>query len=298
MEELRLETVAAAVACGTAYTFLLDTDGKIAACGSNYLGQLGFKNAASRRQFTPVRTSALVVQVACGTAHTFLRFEDGTLAATGSNCCGQLGLGDSTCRYRYAFTAVPDVTAVAEVACGSRHAVVRFVDGSIASCGDNYRKTVASYTYRFVPIPAPLPVVQVACCGIHTFLRFEDGSVADSNGSDRIQDSAAIAEVACGQHHVFLLFEDGTVAARGDNDFGQLGLGDDVDRSSFVSVPVAKPVAQVVCGDDLTFLRFEDGTLASCGWGVHRIARTRELRRALEFPTRSAANTGSASGLR
>ena len=55
---------------------------------------------------------------------------------------------------------------------------------------------------RFVTVPTCFPVVQLACGAIHTFLRYENG----------------------------------TLAACGNNNHGQLGLGDSLRRYHFTNL--------------------------------------------------------------
>ena len=45
--------------------------------------------------------------------------------------------------------------------------------------------------------------------------------------------SSDIKQIACGDHHTFILKNDGSVWSCGYNSFGQLGLGDTTDRTTF-----------------------------------------------------------------
>jgi alpha-tubulin suppressor-like RCC1 family protein len=46
----------------------------------------------------------------------------------------------------------------------------------------------------------------------------------------------SVTAIATGSHHSLALTNDGKVYATGDNLFGQLGLGDKIDRNVFIQV--------------------------------------------------------------
>ncbi|AYV82760.1 MAG: regulator of chromosome condensation epeat family protein [Hyperionvirus sp.] len=70
----------------------------------------------------------------------------------------------------------------------------------------------------------------------------------------------------------FSLSSDGTLMGRGINAYGELGVGDNVRRDSFVKIEgIDRNIGEVVCSTFFTFIRFMDGKLMSCGnnmWGV------------------------------
>ena len=52
-----------------------------------------------------------------------------------------------------------------------------------------------------------------------------------------LPDNKVAKQVIVGFHHTMILAEDGTVFACGDNEDGQLGLGDYVNQNTFTAVP-------------------------------------------------------------
>merc|ERR1711965_444800 len=65
-----------------------------------------------------------------------------------------------------------------------------------------------------------------------------------------------------------ILAEDGTAFACGENDCGQLGLGDTTQRNTFTAVPAlpdGKVAKQVIAGECHTMILAEDGTMFACG---------------------------------
>ena len=67
--------------------------------------------------------------------------------------------------------------------------------------------------------------------------------------------------------HSLILKNDGTLWECGYNEFGQLGLGDNTNRTTFTQVTTnVGDIKQVYCGFNHTFILKNDGTLWSCGY--------------------------------
>ena len=76
--------------------------------------------------------------------------------------------------------------------------------------------------------------------------------------------------VCCGYYHTFILENDGTLWGCGRNDYGQLGLGDTTNRSTFTQVTTnADDIKSIYCGGYHTFMLKNDGTLWSTGCNEH-----------------------------
>ena len=73
-----------------------------------------------------------------------------------------------------------------------------------------------------------------------------------------------VVDAACGSGFTVLRFADGTIEVRGDNAYGQLGLGDTIQRLEFVRVPTPSPVVRMACSEIHTILYLEDGTVVAC----------------------------------
>ena len=111
------------VACGSAHTVALTSDGGVIAFGSNTNGQLGMGND-DYRQTTPERLDLLedvrIMCCAAGDHFTQLVSNDGHVFAMGKNNVGQLGTGDTinvNTPTPIDFGGAP----VAAVACGVNH---------------------------------------------------------------------------------------------------------------------------------------------------------------------------------
>ena len=63
----------------------------------------------------------------------------------------------------------------------------------------------------------------------------------------------------------FIEKSDGTVWSTGYNGYGQLGLGDNIDRNVFTQIPGLLNPNKISIGSDHTFIEKSDGTVWACG---------------------------------
>ena len=204
------------VAAGDDYAMAITSNGALYAWGDNTNGQLGLGDTSAESTPTRVGTSSGWLDVACGSgrdgAHTVAVKEDGvsgqgTLWAWGDNEVGQLGLGDRTS------TLVPTQVGVdadwVQAACGAYYgddySMARKADGSIWEFGGNYRGELGQGDYAAQVTPAKVTTEKVAA------------GVAPP--------PAVWSTMAAGSNS-FAIMPDGTLWGWGDNDLGQLGLGD------------------------------------------------------------------------
>ena len=168
--------------------------------------------------------------------HSLILKNDGTLWGCGKNDYGQLGLGDTT--HRYTFTQITtNVNDIKSVYCGKNHTFMLKNDGTLWSCGRN-----------------------------------EDGQLGlgDSNHRNTFAqvtiNADDIKEIYCGDYHTFILKNDGTLWGAGYNGYGQLGLGDSNNRTTFTQITTnTDDIKEICCGSCYTFILENDGTLWSTG---------------------------------
>ena len=138
--------------------------------------------------------------------HSLILKNDGTLCGCGYNGYGQLGLGDTN--YRTTFTQVTTITDdIKSVYCGANHTFILENDGTLWDCGHNNRGQLGL------------------------------GDTNDRNTFTQVTTNAYnIKEIYCGWDHNFILKNDGTLWSTGYNNYGQLGLGDETNRTNFTQV--------------------------------------------------------------
>ena len=225
------------VYCGYGHTLILKNNGTLWSCGANGYGQLGLGDSNNKYTFTEVTTNTDDIKsVYCGSYHTLILKNDGTLWGCGNNDYGQLGLGDTT--NRYTFTQVTTNTDnIKEVYCGSSYTLILKNDGTLWGCGYNYDGEL----------------------GLGDTTNRTAFTQITTNTND-------IKSVYCGANHAFILENDGTLWGTGYNVYGQLGLGDTTNRTTFTVITTnTNDIKSVCCGFYHTFILENDGTLWSCG---------------------------------
>jgi alpha-tubulin suppressor-like RCC1 family protein len=210
-----------AVACGEDSTVGVTDGGKVYSWGSNDYGQLGISDQTAEMLKTPAGLyyrsvpyfisslqHVFVVAITAGTYHFAVLSDMGQVFLWGSNSEGQLGMGDFSQRN----LPVPLTyfrTPVLQVQAGAYHTV--FLD---------------TFGHVFV-------------CGLNSNGQLGAGQSAEAKTPNAVAtiESQNITTVASGHYHVFGIAEDGVFWAWGANSFGQLGVGDAVNR--FTPVPVS-----------------------------------------------------------
>ena len=282
------------IACGYDCTFILKTNGSLWSCGNNYYGQLGLNDTTQRTTFTQVTANINndVKQIACGEYHTIILKTNGTLWGCGLNGSGQLGLGDTNPRYTFERIANNINNDVKEVICGSNHTFILKNDGSLWGCGYNnyYQLGLGNDTNKtsFTKVTANInnDVKQIVCGSNHTFILKTDGSLwgcgYNYNYQLGLSDPASkiyftqvttninndVKQISCGSNHTFILKTNGSLWSCGNNAYGQLGLNDTTQRTTFTQVTanINNDVKQIACGNGYTMIIKSNNSLWSCGW--------------------------------
>ncbi|MCE9558664.1 MAG: hypothetical protein K8R88_06905 [Armatimonadetes bacterium] len=121
---------------GQNHSLFLDLAGKVWACGSNTLGQLGSPSFGTvSRYAVSVPNLSGISAIACAEYSSYAVKSDGTLWAWGSNNRGQLGDGTTTRRLTPVQVPVPGT--VIKVAAGREHALALTSDGFVYAWGAN-----------------------------------------------------------------------------------------------------------------------------------------------------------------
>ena len=242
---------------------------------------------------TAVRTDAMApsiarVQIAASWFSGYAIKLNGSLWAWGNNVFGQLGLGDT--RQRRLPTRVGRSTGWATIAAGE-HCLAVKRDGSLWSWGSNDTGQLGLGSAKYGPHPRPQRVAGADWKAVGVGVEFSvalkrDGSLwtwgnnnlgALGQGTSteelrywrptRVGRSSDWKAIAVGQDWVLALKRDGSLWAWGENDSGQLGLGDKVTRKSPTRVR-SSGWAKIAAGSDFSLALKANGSFWA--WGSDR----------------------------
>jgi len=187
--------------------YLFSSKNDVWSFGDNVYGELGLGDTTNRNvptKIPPVDCEAKYI--ACGENHSLIIDMNDNVWLFGKNYSGQLGLGDTT--DRLVPTKIPSVEGwngkAKYIACGENHSILIDINDNVWSFGNNVKVQLGlgDTTDRNIPT------------NIH--------SVEGWNGKAKY--------IACGEYHSIIIDTNDNVWSFGNNNKGQLGLGDTNNR--------------------------------------------------------------------
>lgn len=236
------------VSAGQNFSLAVKNDGTLWAFGKNDRGQLG--NNTSINSSKPIKIMSDVVSASAGLNFSLAIKTDNTLWAWGDNSSGQLGDG-KTISIRAPKQIMDDVRlAVA----GLDNSFAIKTDNTLWAWGGNYYGQLGDGSTIISKVPKQvLEDIQ--------FVSTESGS------SDSKQSEGEEKIIKKGGRFAFALKTDGTLLAWGNNPFGQLGNGKNMN--SLVPLEVLKDVKTMAAGGNHGVAVKSDNTLWT--WGLNTI---------------------------
>lgn len=188
--------------CGHIHTVVVTVDGEVFTCGYGDVGQLGHGELNNERKLQMVQALSNVhaVHVAAGTSHTVVLTDTGAVYVFGA-IFGWHGYKEIVSVPRMMEWGLDRVKVVG-VAAGAFHTVVFTVDGTVFTCGDNahgqlgHGEKVSKVDPQIVP-----------------------GLLGKT-----------VVGLAAGKYHTAVFTDKGNVFTFGDNEYGQLGHGDNESK--------------------------------------------------------------------
>ncbi|KAG8468551.1 hypothetical protein KFE25_013634 [Diacronema lutheri] len=216
------------IAAGGTHTCALLDDGSAKCWGDNSFGQLGQGNTFARGDgvnemgddLAPVLlgTGRTAVEIVAGESHNCALLDDGSAKCWGNNFLGRLGQGDALDRGDGVNEMGDDL---APILLGTNRTAVKITAGASHNC-------------------ALLDDGSAKCWGSNGKGRLGQGDVlARGDAANEMGDDLApillgtnrtAVKITAGASHTCALLDNGSVKCWGDNDYGQLGQGDKLDR--------------------------------------------------------------------
>jgi alpha-tubulin suppressor-like RCC1 family protein len=217
---------ASRIACGERHACAVLTSGSVKCWGANQSGQLGLGDTSMRggspstigSALMPVNLGQAAVAVTAGAGHTCALLADGSLRCWGANNLGQLGIEDRAARGgapNEMGASLPPVKLgtgrkATVVAAGAYNTCVALDDGTVKCWGQGAGGILGR--------------------GNETEIGGELGSMANLTPIDLGTGSRRVVSIAVGPDQACARFDDDAVKCWGANEYGQLGLGDKLDR--------------------------------------------------------------------
>ena len=234
------------IACGWNHTVFWMSNGLVYSTGLNDNGQLGYSNKDSCH---PAWIKALetqnIVHASCGELHTVLVNAKGLLFSFGNNEKGQLGMSVKDFAKSYIprhVKGIPMHVMMVKVACGRNHTI------ALSSAGDVYCWGANEYGQCGIAVKSDKPITPQR---LEFFFGFP------------------IYKIAAGGNHSVALTISGTLFAWGKNGYGQLGLGNGLDRPlpTKIKMLCGKSICHIACGEEHTMALTSAGGVFTFGAG-------------------------------
>ena len=221
--------------------YVITEDGALYVWGKNSYGQLGVGNEVNKN--TPIKVTAIngkVMELIIGNYFSvYAILEDGSLYAWGNNESGKLGVGDEVNKNTPTKVNLPGKIKELITTGWSVYAILE--DGSLYAWGDNSdgQLGVGDEENRNTPI-----------------------KVTAINGK-------VMELIISNSFSVYAILEDGSLYSWGKNSYGQLGVGDEVNRNTPTKVNLPGKIKKLITSSSASYVILEDGSLYAWGYNYY-----------------------------
>jgi alpha-tubulin suppressor-like RCC1 family protein len=227
------------VACGSIHTMLIDMENNVWGCGNNAFNQLGFHSRGSQYEIIPqILPNIKAKFVACGSDHTIIIDLDDNALGFGSSLFGQLGVANSNGIYKQLM-----MSKIKSVSCGAESTILLDMENNVWGCGSNESGQLGMGDNELINVP--------------TRVYWTDSEI-----------TSKAKMISCGYRHIMIIDMKDNVWTCGENEFGQLGLGDNVNRNTLTvltSMGQNIKAKSIACGDELSAIIDFDDNIFTCG---------------------------------
>jgi alpha-tubulin suppressor-like RCC1 family protein len=242
------------IAAGKYHSLARKSDGTVWAWGDGANGQLGNGATASQSNIVRAGSIASATSIAAGDYHSLAVQSDGSVWAWGYNAYGQLGdntTSNETVPEQIGAT-ISGFSGFSAVAAGSRFSLALQANGTTWAWGDNTQGELGNggTNQSLTPLAqSPCPPPPVGGLGVSAFTGHVSASVANE----------------------FTLFakSDGTVWGSGNNTYGQLGDGTQINQSSPVQAVNITGASSAAAGEYHSLAVTSAGSVWSWGYNAY-----------------------------
>ena len=235
---IHLPTSIKAVSCGDKFSMCLSEDEFLYSFGNNKFGQLGHGDTEKNVYTSPKKIETLedVEFVECGHDYTFCKTRNNVIYSWGKNNNGQLAHGHRKHRSKpFECQNYPD--DVVDIKCGEHHILMLTLSQDVYSCGENYSGQLG-YTYSEIPRTSELV---------------------------KITSLSEIIRIECGYSHSMCIDIHNNFYIFGNNEYGQLGVGDTNDFETPTIHPILPNAIDISSKGDQTFVKVSPNEIYGFG---------------------------------
>ena len=220
----------------------VSVDGYLYSFGHNYFGQLGFGNTTT--SYFPKRVESLenIDFIECGYKNSICKTLNNQIYCWGDNTYGQLGVGDILDSF---IQNTPLVSTnwpndIVDMKCGAYHTLVLTFNGDVYSCGINENGELGRET--------------------EDDLSFNLG---------KIDFESTITRLECGEYYSKCIDINHNLFVFGDNEYGQLGLGDTNNRNKPIKHPSLSNIIDISSGGNNSFVKTSNNEIYAFGYNEY-----------------------------
>ena len=260
-------------------------DGSLYSWGNNVSSNLGVGDEVNRNTPTKVNLPSKIKELITTGSSVYALMEDSSLYSWGDNYSGQLGVGDEVNKNTPTKVNLPSKIKKLITTGSSVYAILE--DGSLYAWGGNNSGElgVGDEVNKNTPTKVNLPskIKELITTGLSSYAILEDGSLYawgyNSDGQLGVGDevnkntpikvtaiNGKVMELIISNYiSVYAILEDGSLYAWGNNSYGQLGVGDEVNRNTPTKVNLPGKIKKLITSSSASYAILEDGSLYA--WG-------------------------------
>ena len=271
-------------ACGNDHTITLSGDGTLYSFGYNRLGQLGLGHNNDVSLPTPIQNLPKINMISCGGYFTVCVDDEGFIWSFGDNNCGQLGTGNKT-NFNVP-QKLQDIPPVVSVSCGGFHTLMITNEDNLWSCGKNEQGQLChgDKEYRSKPQKTSFSNIskistgyshslflnnkgEIFACGNNNFGQCGLGHFNHPQITPSLIPNLPpnIVHFVCGGSQCLFLDSEGNVFSVGNNYYGELGLGHNINQNVLNKIPNIPPIKIISCVGSSCYLIDFEGNLWTFG---------------------------------
>ncbi|KAJ5080536.1 claret isoform a [Anaeramoeba ignava] len=217
------------IVCGEYSIYLLTSNQNAYGIGLNHYGQLGFDSKTLKKTEKPILMMKNVSKIFSGNSsfHVFLLNSNQELFGCGFNAYGQLGLGESRRKEDgiQKLTKIQNIPKgkIIDIKCGGWHSIMMIENENQNPNQNPKRKLYSCGGYEYNGLGKYDEIID-------EFTEIKSSLFENDN----------ILDFSCGDYHSLILTYKGKMISFGDNESGQLGIGDTNNQPIPIQIELPK----------------------------------------------------------